>query len=78
MSDPLPEKIALGKYLHIKSGNYYEVLGVALHSETLEQLVVYKPLYQSNFELFVRPFEMFTEEVMIDGALKPRFQKIDD
>ena len=78
MSDPLPKTIALGKYLHTKSGNYYEIIGVALHSESLEQLVVYRPLYKSNFELFTRPFEMFTQEVMINGALKSRFQKVDD
>lgn len=78
MSDPLPKVITPGKYLHTKSGNYYEVVGIALHSETLEQLVIYRPLYQSKFELFARPHEMFTEKVMIEGILKPRFQKIND
>lgn len=78
MNDPIPKKFTPGKYIHTKSGNYYEIIGVALHSETLEQLVVYKPLYQSEFELFVRPFEMFTEKVTIDGKLQPRFQKVDD
>lgn len=59
------EKIKLGKYRHYK-GNMYEVLGVARHSETLEELVVYRALYGEN-ELWVRPVKMFLEEVEIDN-----------
>lgn len=78
MSDPLPKTITVGRYRHTKTGNYYEVIGVALHSETLEQLVVYKPLYKSEFKLFVRPYDMFTEHVMFEGTSKPRFEEADN
>lgn len=78
MSDPRPKSILPGKYLHIKSGNFYEVIGVALHSESSEQIVIYKPLYESNFKLFARPYDMFIEKVEIGGEDLPRFQKVDD
>jgi hypothetical protein len=48
-----------GLYRHYK-GKHYEVIGVAKHSETLETLVVYRPLYGEQ-GLWVRPFEMFVE-----------------
>ena len=66
--------IKLGKYKHYK-GKEYEVLGTAKHSETMEDLVVYKALYDNN-ELWVRPIEMFLEEVEIDGKKTPRFEYI--
>lgn len=63
-----------GKYKHYK-GKLYEVIGTARHSETLEELVVYKALYQPEGEnLWVRPLEMFMEEVEIDGTKMPRFK----
>lgn len=66
----------LGLYKHYK-GNLYEVIGVAQHSETLEQLVVYKATYQKEGEnLWVRPLHMFNETVIIEGVEKQRFQKI--
>ncbi len=66
--------IKLGKYKHYK-GKQYEVIGIALHSETLEELVVYKALYQTEGEsLWVRPLEMFLEEVEIEGKKMPRFE----
>lgn len=66
--------IALGKYKHYK-GNLYEVIGVAKHSETLEEFVVYKALYQPEGEnLWVRPLCMFTESVVINGKSVPRFE----
>ena len=59
-------KLKLGKYEHYK-GNQYEVIGVAYHSETLEKLVVYKALYQSEEEnLWVRPLKMFEENIIVD------------
>lgn len=61
----------LGKYRHYK-GNEYEVIGIAKHSETLEDMVVYRALY-SEGGLWVRPLKMFTEEVLIDGEKIPRF-----
>jgi hypothetical protein len=62
-----------GKYKHYK-GKEYEVLGIARHSETLEELVVYKALYQPEGEnLWVRPMKMFTEEIEVEGKKMPRF-----
>ncbi|MDF2437275.1 MAG: hypothetical protein K0Q95_1651 [Bacteroidota bacterium] len=66
--------VAPGKYKHYK-GKLYEVIGTARHSETLEDLVVYKALYQPEGEnLWVRPAKMFSEEIEIDGIKKPRFE----
>ena len=70
--------IKKGVYRHSKKGHLYEVLGVALQTETDEPLVIYRPLYDSEYGLFARPFEMFLEQVEIDGGLKPRFEKIDE
>ena len=70
----------LGKYRHYK-GNEYEVVGVATHSETLEELVVYKALYaiegKGKDSLWVRPKGMFEEEVEVDGVVRKRFELID-
>ena len=71
---PLPE-LAPGLYRHYKGGEY-EVVGVARHSETLEPLVVYRPLYNAS-GLWVRPHAMFVETVDVDGVRRPRFAKID-
>ena len=71
-------KIKLGQYQHYK-GNFYEVVGTARHSETLEGMVVYKALYRSKFgknSLWVRPLEMFMERVFVNGKLVRRFKKI--
>jgi hypothetical protein len=67
---PLPE-IAPGRYRHYKGGEY-EVMAVARHSETLEPLVVYRPLYNDS-GWWVRPYDMFTGSVVIDGVERPRF-----
>lgn len=69
--DPKP-----GVYRHYK-GNLYEVLGTATHSETDEQLVVYRCLY-GEFGLWVRPLAMFQESVVVDGCVLPRFSPVDD
>jgi hypothetical protein len=61
-----------GKYRHYKGGEY-EVVGVARHSETEEQLVVYRPLYGEG-GLWVRPLDMFRETVEVDGRPVPRFE----
>ncbi len=71
---PLPS-IALGRYRHFKGGEY-EVLGVVRSSETLEPLVLYRPLYGEG-ELWVRPYPMFVEQVEVDGVHRPRFAPID-
>lgn len=64
--------IRLGFYEHYK-GMPYQVLGVARHSETLEELVVYKALYGER-GLWVRPKKMFFETVIVNGAEVPRFR----
>lgn len=60
-----------GIYRHYK-GKLYEVIGVARHSETGEQLVVYRTLY-GNFDLWVRPLAMFTERITHEGKSVERF-----
>jgi len=63
-----------GRYRHYK-GNEYEVIGIAQHSETLEPMVVYRPLYGEG-GLWVRPAAMFAEDVVIDGKSQPRFARL--
>lgn len=67
-------EIQLGKYRHFK-GNEYEVLGVGLHSETLEEMVVYRALYGDR-GLWVRPASMWDEMVEKDGKKVKRFSYI--
>lgn len=63
-----------GIYQHYK-GNKYIALGVAKHSETLEQLVVYIPLYDNEeSKMWVRPLSMFMEEIEYNGVKQPRFR----
>ena len=66
--------LKLGKYRHYKNKEY-EVLGVAHHSETKEELVVYRALY-GDYDLWVRPLAMFVEEVEVGGEKMPRFEYI--
>lgn len=61
-----------GRYRHYK-GNEYVVIGVATHSETQEQLVVYRPEYGDR-ALWVRPLAMFQETVDVAGKQVPRFE----
>lgn len=65
-------QIKPGKYQHFK-GNQYEVIGIANHSETLEELVIYRALY-GNHGFWVRPLKMFLEEVEVNGKKVPRFK----
>ncbi|MDX1343879.1 MAG: DUF1653 domain-containing protein [Reinekea sp.] len=65
-----------GKYRHFK-GNEYEVIGTATHSETDETMVVYRTLY-GNFDLWVRPIDLFAGTKLIDGVEVPRFEFIGD
>lgn len=60
-----------GLYRHYK-GNHYRVLGVARHSESEEELVIYQALY-GDFGLWVRPLAMFLETVQVGGESLPRF-----
>lgn len=77
-NDPDAKSIEKGRYRHSKTGNLYEVIGVALHSETNEQFVIYKALYEMNYELLARPYDMFVERIDLDGEMKPRFERIVD
>ncbi|HEX8993628.1 MAG TPA: DUF1653 domain-containing protein [Candidatus Paceibacterota bacterium] len=63
-----------GRYRHFKGGEY-EVVALAKHSETMEDMVVYKGLYDGG-ETWVRPLSMFLETVVVDGAQKPRFEYV--
>jgi len=65
-----------GLYKHYK-GNMYEVYMTAQHSETEEWMVVYKALYGEE-GIWVRPYDMFVEEVEVEGTLVPRFQKVEN
>ena len=67
--------IQTGKYRHYK-GHTYHVLGIAKHSETEEELVVYQALYGEG-GLWVRPLDMFREQVEVEGNLIPRFELIE-
>ena len=69
------ESVKPGKYRHFK-GNEYEVIGIAHHSETLEEMVVYRALYGEG-GLWVRPAAMWNEIVERDGRSFPRFTPVD-
>ena len=67
--------LVVGVYEHYKGGRYF-VLGTAMHTENKEMMVVYRDL--SSNELYVRPKEMFLENVMKEGKEVPRFKYIKD
>lgn len=67
---PLPQ-IELGRYRHYKGGEY-EVIGVVRHSESLEPMVLYRPLYNDSGS-WVRPLAMFVEQIEVGGVRQPRF-----
>jgi hypothetical protein len=80
------QTLRMGKYRHYK-GNDYEVLGVVRHSEDESELVLYRPLYASSAKqksgdvtygdnLWVRPFDMFIEDVEVENKKLPRFKYI--
>ncbi len=68
------KQLKLGRYRHFK-GNEYDVIGVAFHSETGEEFVVYRAFYGDR-NLFVRQIAMFTEEIERDGKRMKRFAYI--
>lgn len=68
--------IKLGKYRHFK-GNEYEVLYIARHSETLEEMVIYRALYGDR-GVWVRPKNMWSEEIQRNGKTFTRFTYIGD
>ena len=67
---------ARGRYRHFK-GMEYEVIGIAHHSETMEDMVVYRALYGER-ELWVRPVSMWDEDVVRDGVTYKRFTLIEE
>ena len=74
-----------GKYRHYKGG-LYQVLGLALHTETREKLVLYQALYDcpelaeeyGPHPFFVRPYRMFMEKVAVDGKKRARFELMEE
>ncbi len=68
--------ITPGKYRHFK-GNDYQVVGVARHSETLEEMVVYRALYGEG-GLWVRPASMWNEMIQRDDYCGPRFVRVEE
>jgi hypothetical protein len=77
----LQETILHGKYRHYKNKKFYEVIAQARHSETQEEMVVYKALYHcdkfGDNQIWVRPMQMFFENVIHNGQMVPRFQQIE-
>ena len=67
--------IKIGKYRHYKGGEY-EVVAIAHHSETLEDMVVYRALYGDGDE-WVRPASMWNESVILEGKQVKRFELIE-
>lgn len=68
-----------GIYKHSKKGLLYRVIGVAKHSETLEDLVMYEALYENDVSRYwVRPAAMFLEQVLVNGNYVPRFVFVSD
>jgi hypothetical protein len=68
-------------YRHYRTNKNYEVLGCVIHSETYEEMVLYKGLYTCDKfgenPLFVRPKKMFFEDVDYNGCVVPRFRRIE-
>ncbi len=74
--EPTSPSIKKGRYQHYK-GQHYELIDIVHHSETQEPLVLYRALYGAK-GLWVRPFDMFFEEVTVDDVNTPRFRYIGD
>ena len=77
----LMDAILCGKYKHYKNDKLYEIIGLARHSETHEDMVLYKALYHcdefGDNQLWVRPKQMFFEHVMHNGKMVRRFQRVE-
>jgi hypothetical protein len=61
-------------FIHFKGG-LYKMLGIACHSESLEQVVIYQALYGTN-KIWVRPLSMFFEKITLNGVEVERFKEI--
>ncbi len=68
--------ITNGVYKHSKSNRLYQVIATALHTETNDTMVIYKPLYKSEHSLFARPYDQFVETITLHGERVPRFEYI--
>ena len=69
------KSIATGSLYEHYKGHRYKILGVARHSETLEELIIYQALYGEG-GIWVRPLAMFLETIIIDGKPMPRFKPV--
>lgn len=73
-------EILKGRYYRHFKGNLYKVIGIAIHTETEEKMVVYQAQY-GNYGLFVRPYHMFAEEIDLkqypEATQKHRFELVD-
>lgn len=85
MAGTLPEfseearSLQLGQYVHFKDIHHvYEVLGVARHSETLEEMVIYKSLWNGEGSIWARPLASFIGEVDTPEGRRPRFAKLEN
>ncbi len=72
---PEANSIVVGSLYEHYKGLRYKILGVARHSETLEELIVYQALYGEG-NIWVRPLNMFLESIVINGQLQPRFKLV--
>ncbi len=72
----MQQELRTGRYRHYKNKDYM-VLGIAYHSETEEKMVLYRQEYDER-NLWVRPFNMFFENVTVDGKTVPRFAYVED
>jgi len=70
----MAQTVRKGRHLHYR-GKEYRVIGVALHTESKEEFVVYEQLY-GDHKLWVRPIDMFLENVDFNGTVMPRFKYI--
>lgn len=74
------DDIPYGKYQNYKTEKLYEVIGIALHSDTREEMIIYKAMYQSDefpiHQVWVRSKAVFFEEVEHNGGSVPRFKWI--
>ena len=71
----ITQTIMVGSIYEHYKGLRYKILGVARHSETLEELIVYQALYGER-EIWVRPLAMFLENIVINGQSLPRFKLV--
>jgi hypothetical protein len=72
---PVAKSLVVGSLYEHYKGLRYKILGIARHSETLEELVVYQALYGAG-DVWVRPIGMFLETIIISGQPQPRFKLV--